>query len=263
MSIVLITGSHPRHHYMVSSLLDTGLVTGWVKEIRESFVPAAPDNIPHDLQTLFTHHFENREEAEHRFFGAKQSISVKTLDVTAESLNDKETQSFVSSCNPSLVISYGCHKLEPSFLQTVQATFWNTHGGLSPDYRGVITHFWPSYFLEPQMTGMTLHETTDAIDGGGIIHQTAASMVAGDNLHALAARAVKEYVEDLQAKLTKIDFNNLPDGIHQKTSGRIFKSADWRPEHLRHIYETHNDRIVDAVISGELTGRIPRLVSAI
>jgi hypothetical protein len=32
---------------------------------------------------------------------------------------------------------------------------WNIHGGLSPWYRGAITHFWPSYMLEPQLTGMS------------------------------------------------------------------------------------------------------------
>ena len=40
------------------------------------------------------------------------------------------------------------------------------------------------------MTGMTLHETTDFLDGGEIIFQTASSMVRVDTLHRLAARNV-------------------------------------------------------------------------
>ena len=36
----------------------------------------------------------------------------------------------------------------------------------------------PSYMLEPQMTGMTLHETTEHLDAGGIVHQTGVELVA-------------------------------------------------------------------------------------
>ena len=32
MSIVLITGNHPRHQYFVNSLSTTGLIHGWIRE---------------------------------------------------------------------------------------------------------------------------------------------------------------------------------------------------------------------------------------
>ena len=38
MTIILITGNHPRHHYFVNELVETGLVTGWIKELREEFI---------------------------------------------------------------------------------------------------------------------------------------------------------------------------------------------------------------------------------
>ena len=60
---------------------------------------------------------------------------------------------------------------------------WNIHGGLSPWYRGGVTHFWPSYLLEPEYTGMTLHELTNDIDGGGIIHQNISSLNIKDGIH--------------------------------------------------------------------------------
>ena len=120
------------------------------------------------------------------------------LEVDVDSLNSEDTIRFVNNYNPNLVISYGCHKLHQKFINNVTARFWNTHGGLSPEYRGVITHFWPSYFLEPQMTGMTLHETTDFLDGGELIFQTAAPMVQGDTLHRLAARNVEIFYRPIK-----------------------------------------------------------------
>ena len=45
------------------------------------------------------------------------------------------------------------------------------HGGLSPWYKGGATHFWPTYLMEPEFTGITVHETTKDLDAGAIIHQ--------------------------------------------------------------------------------------------
>ena len=263
MSIVLITGDHPRHSHLVEALANRGLVSGWICETRESFEPEPPTGLSDDLNGLFRLHFRRRAEAEEEFFGVGQTVDVPTLSVTKDALNGDRVLAFLADHAPKLVISYGCHKLSAATRNSCDAVFWNTHGGLSPEYRGVITHFWPSYFLEPQMTGMTLHETTDFLDGGGIVFQTAGSMIRGDGLHQLAARTVREYTEQLAGKLAALDMSALPSGKTQTNSGRLFMSNDWRPEHLLLIYRHREDRIVDQVLDGEITGRVPRLISEI
>ena len=263
MSIVLITGDHPRHSHLAESLARTGLVSGWIRELRESFEPEPPVHLSDDLKALFRLHFRRRAEAEEAFFGSADTIDAPMLSVAREELNSAKVMEFLNKSSPKLVLSYGCHKLSATTRDACDAVFWNTHGGLSPEYRGVITHFWPSYFLEPQMTGMTLHETTDFLDGGGIVFQTAGSMVRGDGLHQLAARTVKEYSVQLSDRLSGLDLSDLPAGRTQTNSGRLFMSGDWRPEHLLNIYRHHEDRIVDQVLDGEITGRQPRLISVI
>lgn len=263
MSIVLITGDHPRHRFFVNELAKSGCVTGWIKEVREEFVPQPPDGLSRVLTDLYRKHFLLRQESEDLFFGANQRIDIPTLEVQRQDLNSADTVLFLKKCQAKVVISYGCHKIENKLMGAVDSVFWNTHGGLSPDYRGVITHFWPSYFLEPQMTGMTLHETTDHIDGGAIIHQTAAPMVRGDTLHRLAARAVLGYVQDLKMRIEQLDFDKLPQGQTQKYSGRVFRANEWRPEHLHLIYEVYEDKIVDLILDGQLTGRSPNLISVL
>mgnify|MGYP001330587242 CR=1 FL=1 len=69
---------------------------------------------------------------------------------------------------------------------------WNLHGGLSPDFKGAITHFWPTYLLKPQFTGCTIHLLRPKIDAGEIIHQTGAVMHKGDNLHELSCNTLKK-----------------------------------------------------------------------
>ena len=113
------------------------------------------------------------------------------------------------------------------------------------------------------MTGMTLHETTEHIDGGAIIFQNAGTLVAGDGLHQLAARTVFEYADLLASKLDNMDLENLPQGNTQSGTGRLFLARHWRPEHLRLIYQQYNDGIVDAVLTGTLKGREPSLVGVL
>lgn len=265
--ICLITGNHPRHKYFATELILTGKICSWVIEEREEFVPQPPTNIGEDLKSLFEHHFNERERIEQEVFGnsleAEHEVSIPIYRVSLKDLNGNNTIQFVNQSAPKLVISYGCHKLSEDFMKTVGARFWNTHGGLSPEYRGVTTHFWPSYFLEPQMTGMTLHETTNFLDAGEIIFQTAAPMVRGDTLHRLAARNVEVFAKTLAKKIKPLNFCNLPKGIKQSGYGKVFMVKDWRPEHLRLIYEAHADAIIDKVIDGHIQGREPNLISVL
>lgn len=265
--ICLITGNHPRHKYYATKLISTGKVCSWIIEEREDFVPQPASNISDDLKILFKHHFSERERVEKEVFGAsteaEDKVQIPIYKVGQKDLNTNQTIQFAMHCAPKLVISYGCHKLSQNFIKTVGVRFWNTHGGLSPEYRGVTTHFWPSYYLEPQMTGMTLHEITNLLDAGEIIFQTAAPMIRGDTLHRLATRNVEVFAEKLAEKILCLNFSRLPKGKLQSGYGKVFMSKDWRPEHLRIIYEVYNDAIVDAVIDGTIEGREPKLISVL
>jgi methionyl-tRNA formyltransferase len=262
MGICLITGDHPRHKYLACKLYETGKISGWIIERREEFYPIASEELSKDLKKLFTHHFKEREHIENAIFERGHvRLNLPTLVVAKSELNSEKTCDFISKLKPRLVISYGCHKLSSRLIESAGCRFWNVHGGLSPDYRGVITHFWPSYFLEPQMTGITLHETTNFLDAGSIIFQTAAPMVWGDTLHRLAARNVEHFSVELTKKLLYLDFENIPHGLVQSRYGKVFMASDWRPEHLRIIYDIYNDAIVDALLGGHISGRNPNLIS--
>jgi folate-dependent phosphoribosylglycinamide formyltransferase PurN len=261
MSVVAVTGDHPRHVFLVQQLASAGRLSGWIVERREPHVPLAGDDVPVGLHELFNLHFQRREAAEHRAFGAlvPTDVAVDRLTVDLADLNSDRVRAFLADKAPSHVLSYGCHKLDDAVLSSVPARFWNTHGGLSPAYRGVHTHFWPSYMLEPQMTGMTLHETTAAIDGGAIIHQSGVRLVRGDGLHDLACRAVATLARELPTVMARAGETEAI-GVTQKTTGRIWTAAMWRAEHLVPIYRHHDDRIVDRCLDGDIVGRVPTLI---
>lgn len=264
MTIVAITGDHPRHAYFVRCLAETGLLAAWVRERRESFMLEAPAGLNSGTRRLFDLHFARREEAEDAIFGSPDVSGIRIYDTSLAGLNGPGVIELLREIRPKVVMSYGCHKLSSELRAAVPATFWNTHGGLSPEYRGAITHFWPSYMLEPQMTGMTLHQTTDFLDGGEVIFQSGAVLNRGDGVHMLAARTVSAYAKELKQVLPRaLESETLPVGRRQKSSGKLWVSSDWRPEHLHFIYDTWGDRIVDRVLDGDIDGKEPRLLSAL
>lgn len=259
MKILFMTGSHPRHAYMAKCINDAGNLAALIIEERGNHTPSPPIGLSPDINDLFVHHFQKRAMSEAKFFNNTKLPDKETLFITKETLNSLETQNFIRKINPDILLSYGVHKLTDDTINSAPNKKWNIHGGLSPWYRGCITHFWPSYFLQPQMTGMTVHNLTQDIDAGTVIHQTAAKLVPNDGLHDLSCRAVLSLGEEM-ADLIKVvtEKSNIVKYSH-KTSGRIWTSKDWRPEHLKLIYSVYNDRIVDAYLDGEFKNIPPKL----
>ena len=267
--MIIITGTHLRHRYLAATLCATGLVKGVIFEQRQNLQQAAEDKagvLPSHLDHLLKHHFAMQRLAEEYFFAeaAQQELGVPTLEIAVEELNGPKVMAFMQKLQPHMVLSYGCHKLSAELMASVpNCRFLNTHGGLSPEYRGTTTHFWPSYFLEVAMTGMTLHETTDKLDGGNILLTTNYELTPDDTLHMVAGRTLKGYTEKLVALLPQLNLGALPSGVKQKNTGKLFLSSDWRPEHLRLIYDFYGDNIVNLTIKGELVGRNPNLIDVL
>jgi folate-dependent phosphoribosylglycinamide formyltransferase PurN len=264
MSVVLLIGDHPRHFFLARAAARTGQLCAVIVEKRENHIPALPSGIAETTQRLFVHHFNARAVAEDQAFGTAGSLDdlqdIEIRKVGAEELNGPATWDIIERVRPRLLLSYGVHKLTGETLARAPGHRWNIHGGLSPWYRGTATHFWPSYLLEPQMTGMTVHETTDALDGGDIVHQTVGKLVRGDGLHALACRAVVSIADDLPELITRACQEPILPLHRQGTTGRIWRTSDWRPAHLHLIYEHYRDRIVDRYLDGEFGLSSPKLI---
>jgi folate-dependent phosphoribosylglycinamide formyltransferase PurN len=265
VKVIFLTGSHPRHLHIAKRLYEEGFLKGLLVENREEFVPSSPAGLSEQDQTNFVRHFQDRMVAEQKTFqsiGTEQFTKIPVLSVSTEKLNSENTKQWIQSLNPDVVISYGVHKLEKNVLDILPQYAWNIHGGLSPWYRGSITLFWPFYFLKPNWAGMTIHQLTARLDGGSIIHHSCPELARGDGIHDVACKAVVQAGEDLIRILSKLKQGGTVNPVPQKSSGKLFNSTDWAPQHLRLIYNTFNNDIVDRYLDGELGHQEPPLIKA-
>ena len=156
--IVLFTGDHLRHKYLVDSFSKVFDDLIWIIEKREKYIPNIDKNFNTEIKKLQKTHFEKRQDAENEFFTSKAGDLSKNqisqiFEINQEDFFNGKLKKILMKTNSKFLISYGVHKIPANILKDLKGYKWNVHGGLSPWYRGVITHFWPSYMLEPEYTG--------------------------------------------------------------------------------------------------------------
>ncbi len=261
--ILLITGSHPRHLYFAEYLSKNFNISAWIIERREVFSPTKKDleKIDKKYRTLYQKHFNDRAISEENFFNGldinqskfnPKKICNNLIFCDKSSLNSPKVYRFLENLDLKVCLSYGCHVLKDEILDILPFNKFNIHGGISPWYRGCITHFWPSYLMEPQMTGMTMHQLTNKLDGGDILHQNSGVLNKGDGIHDLTCRTVKSFISELPHVITKVLDNNF-ELIPQKSSGKLWVASDWGPQHLELIYNTFENKIVDYCLDNNIT----------
>ncbi|MFD2671959.1 formyltransferase family protein [Marinicrinis sediminis] len=266
MKVLLMTGSHPRHRYVANQLISAGLLHALLVEEREAMLPQPPNDLHEQDRQNFIRHFQEREETEKAWFPDpsidEEGHALSVFRCRPETLNTEAVQNWVTEQQPDMVLTYGVHMLHAPLLAKLPPISWNIHGGLSPWYRGNTTLFWPFYFLKPNWAGMTIHQLTHKLDGGDIIHHSVPDLRYGDGIHDVACRAVVQVVADLIEIVQRIRSGHVISAIPQKSAGKLFTSADWHPQHLRVIYNTFQNDMVDRFLDGELPVQQPPLVKA-
>lgn len=97
-----------------------------------------------------------------------------------DNINSPEAVAMMAEAKPDIVIVNGTRILKKHVLQTIKATFINTHQGITPMYRGAHGGYWALYNNDPANCGVTIHIVDEGIDTGSIIAQALISPAAMD-----------------------------------------------------------------------------------
>ena len=159
MKILLITGNHPRHFYLIKKFQKTSFDLSLIIEKRkDKFMPLIKKSYKSNIRKLYKLHFNKRNIAEKKFFGNSE-LNKKNINflsyVNRRDFKNGKLKKIISKDKFDILITYGCGLINNDILKMIKLHTWNVHGGLSPWYRGGATLFWPSYMLQPEYTGMT------------------------------------------------------------------------------------------------------------
>lgn len=259
MKIAFIGGSHPRHLYYLNRIAARFDVRFALLQKRGEMIPEVPSGTHGRDAVLWKRHFKARAEKEAEYFGPPSIPATDYRLIDPGALNELESAAAVVAYNPDVVLIFGCGMIREPLAPVLPKHTYNLHLGLSPRYRGAATLFWPFYFLEPNWAGTTLHRIVSEPDAGEIAAQSRPPLKWGDTLHDVSCRAVVEATEDVLDVLDKLEQTGDLTLYPQQATGKNFLASDFQPAHLRQIYETFDDDIVDAYLSGELQVREPKL----
>ena len=259
MKLLLICGNHPRHIYFLNKISERFDINGAIVEIRENLLPIPPNEISDHDKINFNKHFKNREKSEQKFFGNHDFPKCSIFKTASDKLNSENTSKFVRSINPDIALIFGSHLIKEPLYSSLPYNTINLHLGLSPRYRGDATLFWPFYFLEPTYAGSTFHYIISEPDAGNIIHQVVPTLESSDGIHDVACKTVIASTNDVIKLLEIFEKNKTFSTFNQKSGGKNFLNTDFKPEHLRMIYDVFNDDIVKQYLDGNLHPKTPRL----
>ena len=267
MKIFLISGSHPRHLHIHKEIINLGYETRALVMSREEMLPSISSDLPRiDIKNM-EYHFNSRLKKEHEVYGDLSTKEIfKDIDYkicSKETMNTEENAKLIKQFNPNLVLVFGPTIIKDPILSILPEDSINMHLGLSPQYKGAATLFWPFYYLEPQFAGVTFHKISKKVDAGGILHQCCPSLSHDDGIHDVSAKAVLHALEDLK-KIIYLKKKKSPfKYVQQKQTGKLFYASDFKPFHLRVIYNLFDNKVVNEYLNGNLSSHLPKLINGL
>lgn len=264
MRVLLFSGSHSRHVYVHKQIIENFNIAGIVCMKRESEIMQPPEGLYGTDKDNFIRHFKERNEIELSAYGNLNdnfySNVAPFLKINPKELNSIKVLNFINKLKADACFIFGVDLILDPIIDNLPRLKINLHLGLSPWFKGSATLFWPFYFLQPQYAGSTIHFIVKDADAGKIIHQDTPELEYGQGIHHVGVNVVKESVKSLIKIFEKIKIKEEIKAAKQKSMGRLFLTRDFHPSHLRVIYGTFDNKIVDNYLDRTLDQRKPKLI---
>jgi folate-dependent phosphoribosylglycinamide formyltransferase PurN len=133
------------------------------------------------------------------------------------SVNSDETTEILKEISPNLIIVNGTRIISKNVLDNINATFINTHVGITPKYRGVHGAYWSLVNNDKDNCGVTVHLVDTGIDTGGVLYQDTIEVTKKDNFNTYPYLQIAKAIPLL--KQTIEDFSN--DVLKEKTKNTV------------------------------------------
>lgn len=243
MTITLFTSNQPRHTSLIERLAPLADRLFVVQECNTVF-PGQVDDFFRKSDVM-QRYFARVIAAERETFGVPRfpavAGNVRSLPIRMGDLSRMPLDALDEALRADVFIVFGSSYIRgPLCDALVERRAVNIHMGVSPQYRGSSTNFWPLYDGRPEFVGATIHRLTTGLDSGPIL------------FHALpAAEAVDPFVLGMLA--VRAAHQAIADSLR---SGELDGLEPLPQDRSLEIRYTRNADFTDAV-AGEYLDRIP------
>lgn len=150
-----------------------------------------------------------------RTYGLSTDSFEKNILINTTSVNSDHCIETLKHINPDIVIVNGTRIISKKVLNCINATFINTHAGITPLYRGIHGAYW-SKINKDGLCGVSVHLVDPGIDTGGILYQEVIETNEKDNFisytflqMAKGIELMKHAIKDIELNQLKVITNNL------------------------------------------------------
>ena len=260
MKAIFITGNQPRHAFFVSKIHKYFSESVWFVDERNNNLKSSKGVKKKSLNN----HLIDLKKSKNKIFFCKIKFTKKLIKkniIQRSEFFDNSLFNKLKFMSSDYLFTYGCGKLSNKILKikTIK-NYFNLHGGLSPYYKGSITNFWPSYFLSPQFSGMTLHQISENLDGGDIFFQTSSRIRKKDNINDLSMQNSKDFTLLFEKKFKSRKFFKVKKGIKQEKKYGIWKKSHLTKDHISLVYSLCSGKINNFVLKNKILISKPNLI---
>jgi folate-dependent phosphoribosylglycinamide formyltransferase PurN len=151
------------------------------------------------------------------------------------SVNSHAVQERLVELRPDVLVVHGTAIVAERIIATAPLAL-NLHWGLSPYYRGTHCTEWALIHHDPYNIGVTIHQLTQRIDGGGIIAQARVVPAAADTPLSINMKLTAAGTTQLLEALARVADGRTLEPVEQDlTRGYLTLNRQWSSDLRRHL----------------------------
>jgi folate-dependent phosphoribosylglycinamide formyltransferase PurN len=127
------------------------------------------------------------------------------------SVDSDDCMGFLKSEKPELIIVNGLRMIPEKVLNCTDATFINSHVGITPKYRGVHGGYWAMASGDKGNCGVTVFLVDAGIDTGGVLFQEVISTNSKDNFVTYPYLQIGEGIQLMKRAISDFFDGNLKE----------------------------------------------------
>ncbi|WP_298542649.1 formyl transferase [uncultured Aquimarina sp.] len=200
MRVLVLKGTSPRHNYFAKEISEIkGIECKMITHQRlgkkrlKKMISKSPLTFFNRVSKYLFQKLRNWNKKEIAFFG---NIDLKE-QIEVESLNSKSSIELMKDFVPDLLVAFGIPIISNKVIEIPKFGAINLHGGISPEYKGGNTIFWPLYKGDLNKTGATLHYMVKKVDSGKIISKVYPDINGNDTEFTVSSKTFKYATEEM------------------------------------------------------------------